>query len=72
MQEKWYQSRRVWSAIISGIFGIYAIIKTITPLFGIPLPDLPNVDIPGIVDKIFGFASLIAGLLASLSWLKPK
>ena len=66
MQEKWYESRRMWAMVLG-------VIVTILGVFKVAVPDAVVTAGPDILVTIAtGIATLISSVLAAWSWFKPK
>lgn len=41
--KKWYQSKSIWTSVVTALIGVYAIVQTtLAPTFGWKLPDIPE------------------------------
>ena len=66
MDEKWYESRRVWATVFS-------VITVILGVFKIAIPEeIASVGPDIAVTIATAIAGVISGILAVVSWFKPK
>lgn len=43
-KKKWFKSKTVWSAVVTGLIGIYEVVKTqVAPEIGFSLPAIPPI-----------------------------
>lgn len=59
--KKWYQSKNVWTGIVTALVGTYEVVRlSVAPQFGWPMPEIPP-----IIITILGAAGIYTRVVAS-------